>query len=173
MRFEDREPFIQPTPTEVTGRGSPLSLPGANRVYIRIFPECTTPVDNCEAFLLAVYREENGNWVPTPINEACRLTWANRSTGSLSVHPGIGPYVDVFYVEEGKNEIFPCTSRLPLRARGAYPRSGTYRFDVQVTNSDPIALRVRPGTTRPARPLQVEVINLYPASQNGADASPR
>jgi hypothetical protein len=92
--------------------------------------------------------------------------WANRGgfAGPLEVQPRVGPFVDVLYVEDGNDQIVPCVAALPLRAEGAFHRLGTYRLDVQVTNSDPIALRVRPGTTGPTPSVQVERIDPYPGN---------
>jgi hypothetical protein len=148
LMFENREPFVQTTPTQLGGFIGPRPASGPDRVYIRVFPQCSTRVRACEPYLLAIYREEDGIWTPTPMNEPCLLTWANRpQTRQLDVEPGIGPYVDVCYIEQGNDQINPCIPNAvrPLRTQNAFQRLATYRFDVQVTNGDPISLRVRPG----------------------------
>jgi hypothetical protein len=144
LTFENREPFVQTTPTQI--RGHPLAPPGSgpDRVYIRVFPQCSTRVRDCTPYLLAIYREENGAWVPTPMNEPCLLTWANRPpVERLDIEPGIGPYVDVCYIEQGSDQINPCMLVRPARTLNAFHRLSTYRFDVKVTNGDPIHLCVR------------------------------
>jgi hypothetical protein len=143
LEFLNQEPFVVSTPTRNRFTGAP----GPDRTYVRVFPKCRHPIRNCEAFLLAAYRWENDNWVPI-LNEACPLAFANRGIGPLIIGPLAGPYVDVFYIEQGNEQLFVCIPdhMKPLRLVGAFHRLRTYRFDVIVDGSKPIRLRVAPGT---------------------------
>jgi hypothetical protein len=139
--FLNQEPFVISTPT-ITMDGRP----GPQRTYVRVFPRCSDPIPNCEAFLIAIHRWDHGQWTPL-LNEACPLTFANRGVGPLTVTPLVGPYVDVFYVEQNNDQLTPCIPALPLRLMEALNRSAVYRFDIQVDGSQPIFLRAEPGAT--------------------------
>jgi hypothetical protein len=161
LQFKDRDPFVIQTPTRKLGLGGWTQ--GPSRVYVRVFPECTELIEGIGGYLLSIYKKENEEW-RSILAEACPLTWANLGAGRIAIHPGLGPYLDVLYVEEGNDQIIPCIpdANRPLRLEGNMPRLGVYRFDVQVTNSSPIALLVRPGTSGLGHPPEVELIEPYP-----------
>jgi hypothetical protein len=139
LRFENREPFTQMTPI--------VSPDLILRKYFRFFPECSSPVANCAAYLLAVFREIDGQWKPTPFNEAVLLKWADGRVGQITVEPGIGPYLELFYVDSFEKEIVPCTAHPMLRTSTMFRERAeervTFRFDVKVTNGAPISLKVK------------------------------
>jgi hypothetical protein len=143
LRFEYRPPFVQITPVSDASR----------RVYVRLFPECADPVENCSGHLTAIYRRVDNKWEPTDFNEAWPLTWANLGPIPVTVQPRIGPYLDVFYIGSDAQRIVPCIQLQGAPLRMVSPkltpmfqsRNECFRFDVQVTASAPISLRVQLG----------------------------
>jgi hypothetical protein len=91
LRFENRDPFVQ-----IDQGDSPEVM---LKKYFRLFPECSTAVADCQGYLLAVFKEVKGRWEPTAFNEAVPLTWADDRTGAITIEPGIGPYLRIFYVD--------------------------------------------------------------------------
>jgi len=138
LRFEYREPFVQMTPATSPGRDIVLAR------YWRVFPDCSTRIENCTGYLLGVFKEVNGHWEPTAFDEAVPLIWANRNyAGPLTIEPNIGPYLDVFYTDSVNKEIIPCTGIKMHRASLVFKERATFRLDIQITNSAPISLKVR------------------------------
>jgi hypothetical protein len=144
LRFEYRDPFLQKTPVDN----------GTTRLYIRLLPECSSAVENCLGRLLSIDHQIGTRWEPTAYNEAVPLTWANRRIGPTTIEPQIGPYLDVFYIDDRNQSIVPCVTStpdegLPLRMMQSHfhpmlrNREENLRLTVQATGSEPIYLKVR------------------------------
>lgn len=161
LRFENRDPFVVVTETTqiaISGDGLQIQqVKGPNRVYVRVFPECAQPVTNCTGYLLEICRKVGDDWARTDFNEAWPLTWANYGTHSVTIQPGIGPYLDVFFIAEDEKRISPCIRHegAPLRMLNLQSPEvfksvqEHFRFKVQMIGSepvsDPIFLKARIG----------------------------
>jgi hypothetical protein len=137
LRFENRVPFKQPAPME-----DAIGV----KMYFRVFPDSLIPVPGCAGYLLAVYREIDGNWRPTLFDEPVALIWADGRSGPITVEPEIGPYLNIFYVDSTKKESVPCLTSPTLRTSAVFREQGergTFRFDIKITNGERITLKVK------------------------------
>ena len=159
LRFENREPFVVVTPTTHPAfiDGLLQQVEGPHRVYVRLFPECIHPIGNCTGYLLEVCRKVGGVWQRTVFNEAWPLTWANYLIIPVTVRPTIGPYLDLFYIQENDVRIVPCIRHQGAPLRMVNPPSevfgdtdAEFLFKVQVMAneplSEPICLKVKIGS---------------------------
>jgi len=157
LRFENRGAFIVQTPTETVGMAGHVRTPGANRLYVRVFPECASAVANCIGYLLEICHKVGNSWELTDFNEICPLTWANYGTQPITVRPRFGPYLDVFYISEDRGGIVPCIRHEGAPLRMVHPsaifqsREEQFRFKLQVIDlsgeplSEVICLKVQIG----------------------------
>jgi hypothetical protein len=151
LQFENREPFsAKPSLVKRADTVNQVEQPSSTFCrYVRVLPKCLSPqAPGCTGYLLRVCKLADGEWIPTALNESFRLNWSYRdSADAIDLYAGVEQYLDVFYVEDQRSRIVPCLEKMPPQASRVFMESPDtfFRFDIMVTNGEPISLKVQVG----------------------------
>jgi hypothetical protein len=175
-KFEVCEVCIQETPTQ-----DPSGRPTGTSAWIQLLPRCLTEADveQCQGHLRRILRWSNSNskWEETPMNETVLLHWSNRDSypPPETLHPGIEPRLNVFYVHSSNNLITPTAFPLPLRAATIFSNLSldevnAFIFDIKITAKDcrdvDVLLRVKTSND-PFHPF-VDIVDTVAGQNTGS-----
>lgn len=135
-KFEISECVIQHSPLTDPTTGAH----NADALFVQIQPRCLTksPVPNCRAYLVRVFKKNNEKWISTGIDESDLLTWSQMDGVSCTLEPGAERRISLC----GSRSDFPSTllplteHRMPARAGDNMGIPGIFSFDVQVSAND-------------------------------------
>lgn len=119
---------------------TPTNFANQHRVYVQVMPEClsSTPIENCRAFLLRVWKRDHskGVWEPTAINQPLELTWSYSDQTTITLEPNLGQRLNIAWIDNMVARLCPATPNPPMHVYSVFSKSYSFKFDVEVVGKD-------------------------------------